>query len=264
MEICGIKNKTFSFNNDSLELFNSTSSITNIYTDYSNLILLPLISIYGSITNFLCILVSLKLNKSQFLNFFIFIDSILNFLFCFICISLSIVRCGSLCPYGYKYESKIFEFFIYLYLNNSILLAEILIQGIIALNRLLAFSKNKKSVFVVNTRGLKILVPIILFVSLIYYAFILFFRRKISKFGYLVKDDDEQDCDALYKIETIDLSSDQKITFTILILVQSLVFYLIFFLIDMAILYKLRKYIKEKRSKFNTAASMILILFYLN
>ena len=256
MEICAIKNNSDEFN--SLEHFNHTSSITSKYTDYTNVIILPLISLFGATTNFMCILVSLKLNKAQFLNFFIFIDSILNLLFCLISISLSIIRCGSLCAYGYKYESKLFELYAYLYVNNSILLAEILIQSVIALNRLLAFSNSNKTTILVNTRGFKILVPVILFVSFVYYAFIMLLSRAIIKFGVLVGDDLEG-CEVLYNIQRIDLSIDLKVTFTILGLIQSLVFYLVFFCIDMAILYRLRKYIKEKRSKFNVSESRFFI-----
>lgn len=227
-----------------IQVFNNRPLLTNKFTDYSNIFLLPSISLFGIITNFLSICISNKLNKKKLINLFIFVDSILNFLLCLLSIFLPFIRCGSLCPFGYTYAAKVYELYFFSYLKHCFLLLSQVLQFIMSLNRLLAFSKKKH--FQISARSFKIAIPIIFSVSLAAQSVFYLSNRRIKKFGLLKKSENSEH-EYLYRVELKELDVSVKFVFFIINLLDSTVFYLIIFITDMVIILLFRKFDAKKQ-----------------
>ena len=242
-----LENITFNHELHELEIYNTTSVLTNRFTDVSNLYFLPLISIYGVITNFVSILVAAKLDKDNIMNLFMLYNSILNFFFCFFCIFLAIVRCGVYCSYGYTYYSRLYELYVYLYVCYSILLATQLLQGVIAINRLLAFSKNSKKYLNESARIYKWLAPLLIAFSFVFYAANVLSNRYVKKFGLLVVNNSTYQI--LYKVAQRDLPDAVKDSLFVLNLTQNLALQIVLFVVDMFILGKFIYFMKQKGNK---------------
>ena len=237
-----------------LVLYNNTQQLTNQFTDYSNVFLLPLATLTGLVTNLLSIIVSFKLDKKQLVNYFMFFNSILNFIFCLLSSFLPIFRCGSLCPYGYSFFSKVYELYFYLLVNNSILLASQTFQGLLALNRVLAFS-NKYNY--INIRTFKIASPVVIAVSFIIYGSVLLSNRQINRFGYMINN---SSIEYLYKLEPKVLSNEMKIFIFAINFLQSMGYQFVLFLIDMVICIKLFSYLKSKNKRFKSIKSKQILV----
>lgn len=133
-------------NLSSLPVYYSKENLTNRFVDYSNVYLLPLTCAFGILTSLICLIVSIKSYNSnaKTLNY-IFINSFVDFCFLLIESILFIIRCGSLCPYGYKYLSKFYEIYIYLYVGYLLVMSQILLNIYVAYDRLKMFSGKVNS-----------------------------------------------------------------------------------------------------------------------
>jgi hypothetical protein len=227
-----------------LEIYNTTSTLTNRFTDYVNLIVLPLISAYGVIVNFVSVLVSAKLKKDDIMNLFMIYKSSLNLIFSTICVFLCFSRCGSTCPYGYTYGAKFFELYIYLYICFSILLASQLLEAIIAFNRLFAFSARIKHLSITPC-FFQTLAPILIVLSFVLYACNVLVSRSIDKFGVLV-DSNNNIVEYLYKLEENELSEAVKLFLFVLNCFENVGLQIVLFVVDMIILVRLVMFIRHK------------------
>ena len=106
----------------SLICYHSHSEFTDKIVDYGNLYVLTFTSLFGLITNLLCIIIIAYLDKKDFMNKFMLAYSLLNFEFHLINIFVGLIRCGSLCSYGFSFGSKVYELYFYLMGQNIILL----------------------------------------------------------------------------------------------------------------------------------------------
>ena len=174
-------------------------------------------------------------------------NSILNFFFCFFCIFLAVDRCGFYCPYGYTYFWKSYELFIYLYICYSILLATQLLQGMIAVNRLLAFSKKKYKYLSMSANVFRWLGPVVIVASFALYAVNILINRYVKKFGLVVVSNNTYQ--VLYKVAQRDLPDWFKDVLFLLNVMQNIVLQITLFLIDMLIMIKLVLFIRQKKSR---------------
>lgn len=245
-----------SLNFTDLEIYNSTSSLTNKFTDYVNLFVLPSISVYGVGINFVSILASARLSKKDIMNLYMLYASILNFIFSLICVFLAIIRCGSLCSYSYTYEAKVYELYVYLYVCYSILLASQLLEAVIAVNRLLAFSKMKHKFFYCTANMFKVIAPVIIAASFLLYACNVIAHRYVKRFGVLIKENNES-YEFLYKVVERDFTDSLKILLFVVNCLENIVLQIVLFVIDMVILAKYVIFTKHKRK----TKSSILIFF---
>ena len=76
----------------SLKCYTSLDQFTNKFVDYGNLYVLTLTSLFGLVTNSLCILIVGFLDKRDLMNAFMMAYSILNFEFHFINIFVGLIR----------------------------------------------------------------------------------------------------------------------------------------------------------------------------
>lgn len=132
--------------NFSLPIYFTKSNLTSLYVDYSNVVLLPSICFFGILTSIACILGSYKRDESNSMAVcYIFINSLIDLLFLVIQFFLVIIRCGTLCPYGYTYASKIYELYVYLYIGYVLVNSQAIFNIYISYDRLKMFSANRET-----------------------------------------------------------------------------------------------------------------------
>lgn len=131
---------------ENLPVYYSIDNLTNEFVDYSNVYLLPAVCFFGILTNFLCIVVSIKRDESnaKTLNY-ILINSFVDFFFLAVESPLFIIRCGALCPYSYKYISKFYEIYIYLYCGYILVTSQVLLNIYVSYDRFTMFSRKFNS-----------------------------------------------------------------------------------------------------------------------
>ena len=101
------------------KLYYSLDSLSYRISDYGYVYLIPVTCGFGILTNIFTIIVltkgSLKgiiYKYMLFMSIFEIIEMVLNFF-------LMIVRCGTLCSYGYEFLSKVYEqYFFYIYITS--------------------------------------------------------------------------------------------------------------------------------------------------
>ena len=233
-----------------IKIYNSTSQISTLFTDYANFIVMPLISFIGIITNLASFIVAFKLNKTNLMNLFILYDSFLNFVLSFVSLFIIIVRCGSLCPYGYKLESKIYDLYIFLYGKHTILFISHAWKGLVAWNSLFAFS-TKKTRFKLSIKAFKLASLIVLVIGVSLQAFLISSSRFIRKFGVIFSKNAQNGLvyEFLYKVELRDFSTGMRILILCLLLLEDFILILILFIIDVLILVKFLNYSKSRNKK---------------
>lgn len=142
-----------------IKFYYSKRELSNIVTDYVNVFWLPFICVFGMVTNFFNILVAL--NKSFLQNPFkvILVDSIGDFSFLLIQSFLFVIRCGSLCPWGYTYTAKFYEVYIYLLIGYIIVAFRVIVDLSVSCNRLLIL-------FNVQIKEINFYLQLIIFMSI--------------------------------------------------------------------------------------------------
>lgn len=130
-------------NNSSLPIVDSKVDLSPRFLDYSNVYFLPITCLFGLFTSALCLFGSYKKDASNAnLMNYIFINSVIDFIFLLTQMFTFIIRCGILCPYGYAYLSKQYEICIFWFVGYSLVNLQIFFNTFISYNRLKAFSSK--------------------------------------------------------------------------------------------------------------------------
>lgn len=141
-------------NSTELPIFYSKENLTTKFQDYSNVVLLPSICLFGMLTSLACLIGSFHKEESnaKILNY-IFINSFVDFIFLLTQFFSIIVRCGALCPYGYTYYAKIYEIYVFWFVGYSLVNAQVMFCIYVAYDRLKMFSNkidnNRTSLYIV-------------------------------------------------------------------------------------------------------------------
>jgi hypothetical protein len=259
---------TIAYENSSLfysknqSIFDSTEVFTSKLTDIGNVFILPPICFFGLIANLINIVVILQPEFKGTVYHIMLMNTITDFCFLSIMFFIVIIRCGSLCPYGYTFASKVYEQYIYLFIGNTFLLFGTLHDIYISLARLGSFKRvslqNKQQKLDFKW------VCVILFVfSLIINTPSYIITRNVQKVGLLrVNDSDDELIDEqqmqsnittsyepIYFVLSNELGRNPfvKTFLFVLIVIRGFFLLIVLFLINLVIAYKYKKYMKKKR-----------------
>lgn len=168
--------------NSTLPVFYSKENLTSRFADYSNVYVLPPVCVFGVVTNLICILVSSRRNiTSPNIVDYILINSCIDCSFLLIESFLFIIRCGSLCPYGFTYAAKFYEIYIFLYVGYVLVTSQMLLNIYVSWDRLRIFSGKLSS----QQKRLKIYQVYVIFVliSVIANAFPYLVAKEVVPIG---------------------------------------------------------------------------------
>lgn len=248
-----------------LTIIESKEALTSRFLDYSNVVLLPAICLFGMATSLVCILASWprrrrRTDESNVKIFnYILINSSVDFVFLFTQFFSVIVRCGSLCPYGYSYASKVYEIYVFWLVGYSVINAQVLFSVYVSYDRLKLFSnsidKNKTSLYLVFaaclTLGTCFNIPS--------YAF----SKDVVLFGVFMTAPNTTEL--LYKKIVRDefLSPVWQNILAVLLVVKDPVMFLVLCGVNFLVCLRFREYLKKKNSLVNENLSSNLGFFKL-
>lgn len=132
--------------NNSLGIIYSKENLTFRFQDYSNVVFLPTICLFGILTSLGCLIGSFKKDESnaKFL-FYIFLNSLVDLLFLLTQFFSLVIRCGALCPFGYSYISKSYEIYVFWFLGYTLVNSQTFFSVYMAYDRLRMFSGKLES-----------------------------------------------------------------------------------------------------------------------
>lgn len=126
-------------------IITTKTNLTVRIADYSNMFVLPPICVFGMLTSLGCLAGSFHQDEelnAKMLNY-IFLNSLIDFVFLFIQFWLLLIRCGALCPYGYTYWAKFYEIYIYTFLSYVLATSQVILGIYVSIERLQMFSTSK-------------------------------------------------------------------------------------------------------------------------
>lgn len=252
--------------------YNSTLNLTTRVADFFNVFILPPICLESLLFNFISILVIIKIkrqtNDKRNIYTFMLLNEIIDFLLSFINVIIVIMRCGALCSYGYSFELKIYEQWIYLFLGNSLALFGTLIEISISINRLRAFNTEQKK----RLLSFKLECFILFILALVINAPVYLVSRSVVLIGVLTTDDSY-----LYSLQNNEIGRNiyVRILTSVLTLLRGFVLLNVLFIINVLVVIKFKHFVQQK-SNITTSSSwstkleskitkfvLIVSLFYL-
>lgn len=232
-------------NDSEIRIFYSKSQLTNILIDYSNVYFLPAICLFGMTTSLLNIIVSFSKELQKNVFKFILVDSIGDFLFLFIQFFLVIIRCGTLCPWGYSYISKLYEIYIYLFIGYVIIAFRVLVDLSVSLNRLLILSNIFK-----NSKEYNFYIKMIIFLTIAVLLNLAPFAlsKEVGIKGLLYPDPNSTYYEVLYdkKVRESFQASWTQITLSCIAVIKDPLLFTTFCAINIAIAIKFRQHMSKK------------------
>ena len=247
----------------SLKCYTSYSEFTDAIVDYGNVFILTFTSLFGLVTNLLCIIIIGYLDKRDFMNKFMLAYSLLNFEFHLINVFVGLIRCGSLCSYGFSYGSKIYELYFYLIGQNIILLTCILLDLGISLNRLASFQNKTSMYLIIKKENFTCVFLCIFIASLLVISICYLLPRQVNQLGWLVDENDINLSNqttmgkALYQVTANYIGTNEIMTIFLLVLniFRGVVLLVLLFVLNVAIGYRYHRHMKMKKLKFSNIRS---------
>ena len=237
----------------------SLDGLSTRTNDLLNVFIMPFLNIY-LVISYLISTIILSNNKLKGdINKYFLVFSITGLSYFIMSNSLSITRCGSLCRWGYDYYSKLFEWFVYLYIGKSAEIFCILCQISVLKIKFDAFSAENRTKTTNNNISVKkflLIISIYWIISLIFYVLPNFYGRSIVQIGYLVSNQTTETMNnetifsvvkrplyIIFRDEREDLFNKFVQLFFPTIL---LIFYLIIMILNMIILIKFKRFLAIK------------------
>lgn len=186
-------------NNSDLPIFTSKESLTIHTFDFFNVYVLPSICLFGIFTSIICVMVTFKRDESNAKTFdYIFLNSAIDLVFLIIESFLFIIRCGSLCPYGFSYSSKFYEIYFYLYVGYILVTSQVLLNIYVAYDRYKMFTA--KSTSLLRRQSIFVIYAVCVFISALANAIPYLISKQVLPLG-------------VYKPFYINASSDGEILY---------------------------------------------------
>ena len=173
---------------DNTSLYNK-SELSPRLVDYTNVFIHPAICLFGMVTSLLSLVIFcdkkfLLAKANSIIYQYMLVISVCDFLFLLTQFFLVVIRCGSLCPFGYAQSSKSYELYIYLFIGYTIITFQVLLDISVSINRLFSFSTKFKNSFEISFRlkcGLFLIASIALNVPMA-------ISNEVSVRGYAILD----------------------------------------------------------------------------
>ena len=232
--------------------YNSTHGLTVRLYDYSNVYILPLICVFGLLTGFINIFILIKTGIKKNVHSYMLIGAISDTLFLFIQIFTVVIRCGTLCPYGYTYASKAYELYVYLYLGFTIITFSAFVDISMSIERIMLFTNSHKTIIKRKNFGVRCLLLFILSGLVMMPYFVL--AREIVPRAVLVRFNDiGNQSTATYEIlymisfKKYWLQSSLQSLMTSILIFKGPALICLVLLVDILVIIKFKNYLKNKR-----------------
>ena len=235
-------------NIDNLPIYNSTDTLSITINDYFNTYILPIICLFGIVTNIVNIIVFKQTKMDNDITKYFITNSCCGLAFLSTQVFLFIFRCGNLCPYQYNYGAKLYEKYIYGYIGYVIYNFCLLLDISTSLKRFSSFQigTNNKKLKISFELKCVIFLIISLLICLPHIIYL-----KIEVIGKLAINDKKLNTtyEMLYDLNPS--FQNDFITKTIIFIVRIIRgcgLYVLLLILNVLIAYKLKKHISKKKN----------------
>jgi hypothetical protein len=235
------------------KIFESISTLTPLFSDFSNIFILPMIAFYSCINNIICIITfaNRRLIKNPTYKYMLYI-SISDFIYSLINMFIFTIRCGVYCSFGYSYGSKLFETYVYQFLAKVFECSTILADIKLSFIRLDSFKKT--NVHKKKLVKLHFLVFFLAAIFLIAPSAVIF--KEVKLFGYLLilNGSNQTTYEPLYLSQSTQLGTNIYVKSIIisLSLIRGLVLLNFLSVINLIVFIKFRIYMNNKKKHLTT------------
>ena len=239
-----------------LPIYKTLSGLTPDFVDKVNVFILPIIAVNSLITNLLCMIVFS--NKVLFRNptyKYLFYVSLSDFIYSLINSFIGIMRCGSLCPYGYNYWLKMYEIYIFQFFARVFEVSGVLIDIKLSLSRLFAFKKQSSSS---KKNRYKLNIIISLLIGSIIICPYSTLTKEVRLFGYLNNSHHNNHTNSMpIELYSITLNSIGRTDYgkqivIIFLVFKGIILQNILSIINLIVFIKFRSHIKTKKLNFKS------------
>jgi len=154
------------YNNSSIAVNPTSVSGTLMFPIIWNTFIIPIICVFGMVTNGMCIYIFLQLKLKGDLFKYMFASSCLCFVYLFLCFFSFSFRCTSICSISSTYATRLYHYYIFLYATSILAISKAFIEVIICLERYLAM----KNMFLKQKISYKLVLLIIFIFSIFIYT----------------------------------------------------------------------------------------------
>ena len=234
---------------ENTSLYNK-SELSPRLVDYTNVFIHPAICLFGMVTSLLSLVIFcdkkfLLAKANSIIYQYMLVISVCDFLFLLTQFFLVVIRCGSLCPFGYAQSSKSYELYIYLFIGYTIITFEVLLDISVSINRLFSFSTKLKNSSEIKFRlkcGLFLIASIVLNVPIA-------ISNEVSLLGYSIDEQSNNThYEELFKVN-LKVSFDSPLTRAVLLAISIAKETLLFFILcilNIIIAVKLNRHMNKK------------------
>ena len=225
-------------------IYNSTDELTPKLYDYANVFWLPAVCLFGMITSSINISVLIKTKLADKIHFYMMTSSVSDLLFLMIQFSLVVIRCGTLCPYGYTYGAKFFELYIYLYAGYVIITFTALVDVSVSIDRLISFQNKRTSR---SRRNFRIRCSLLFVLAAVLQSPFYLVESSVMPLGILSKNSGTT-FEILYTQNIIPDWYDpaHQVPMTVLSLIDGPILMSSILLIDLIVAFKFQAHLKQK------------------
>lgn len=244
-----------------LPLIITKANLTFRYQDLSNMILFPLICLFGMFTSLVTILILLyhKNTLKGKTYDYIVVNALIDFAFLFIEFWLIIIRCGILCPYGYSYWAKFYEIYVYQYVGYVLVTTQVMLSIVVSVERLKMFKcRVVKNVAVKKRFSIYAICGLLMLVSAVLNTPPYLIARCVVAFGVYVKDEyNNKSFEVLYKRITRDefTHGPLLVFITIWYSAKDPLMFLIFVSVNALVIYRFRAFLNRRKILLKTPAT---------
>lgn len=240
-----------------LTVYHSKDELSIRFADYMNVYVLPLVSLFGMITNLINIVVTFGLKTRDHAISYILVNSLLDFVLLSTQFFVFLIRCGTLCPYNYTYAAQFYEQYVYVYFANNLVTGQAVYNTFMSYERLQFFRNNlvKRAESDQNRVINKLITVLVYVVALVPNAVFISFRE-IYPFGVYRRSNGSNSSgitidgdEILYRrgfLTGLNPTLNNVVTI-IAILVKSPLFYVIVGYLNVKIAIRFRHFIAKKK-----------------
>nr|QVK45823.1 G protein-coupled receptor [Proales similis] len=240
---------------NSTRIVDTVGVFTTRLTDTFNVFVFPPIILTGIILNALNMLILYRMGISSLINKLMVLNSFCDLAFLIFSVFIALFRCGVYCPLAYKFESKVYEQYIYLFVGNTFLLVNSLIDVYLTLNRLGSFAARSRLKNWFSEKSMRGKVLFMFVIALLMNTPSYLITRNVKLFAYLNQGDGT--LEPLYRSSSNSLGDNDVVTILlfILTLLRGFLLYILQSLLNLFISFKFAQYIKTRNATLLSASA---------
>jgi hypothetical protein len=250
--------------NSTLPIYYSKNELTLRFADYFNVFVLPTICLIGMLTSLATWIVALRIKKRDHILKYILTNSLIDFSFLMTQIFLPIFRCGTLCPFGYRYAAKFYELYIYLFFGYVLITFQAIFNFKMTLERLKIFSNGPRHLSNAITQRARTPNETSIFQLIVFFIVAILinapnylFSKEIIPFGIYKSNETMHHQEVLYRRNIRELFKTEisETLLIILAIIASPGFYMVTGVLNTLVAVKFRNFVKNKRAMTVASAS---------